>query len=114
LVLGLAGRSEDAAQVARIDLDEKAVRSNLAYYAELRALSPAARAQAILRPGKPLLAQTAPASTCAAPAVPVASTPLAAAAPQKPAAGPAAAAEPKTAAAPKPAKHAKKLAEAKP
>src|SRR6185312_6842033 len=129
LVLGLAGRSEDAAQVARIDLDEKAVRSNLAYYAELRALSPAARAQAILRPGKPLLAQTAPASTCdapacappvigdkasAAPAGPVASTPLAAAAPQKPAAGPAAAAEPKTAAAPKPAKHAKKLAEAKP
>ncbi|MGH7035608.1 MAG: tetratricopeptide repeat protein, partial [Stellaceae bacterium] len=123
LVLGLAGRSEDAAQVARIDLDEKAVRSNLAYYAELRALSPKARAQAILRPGKPLLAQTAPASTCdapscappvigdkasAAPAVPVASTPRAAAAPQKSAADPAAAAEPKTAAAPKPAKHAKK------
>jgi len=130
LVLGLAGRSDDAARVARIDLDEKSVRSNLAYYAELRALSPQARAQAILRPGKPLVAQTVPAATCdnmpcptpalpsdhasAAPSIPVASSPLAAAAPQKPAAEPAAAAEPKTAAAPKPAKHAKKLAEAKP
>lgn len=129
LALGLAGRSSDAAQVARIDLDEKSVRSNLAYYAELRALPPQARAQAILRPGKPLLAQTTPAATCdtphcatpvipdrasAAPSIPVASSQLAAAAPQKPAAEPAAAAEPKTAAAPKPAKHAKKLAAAKP
>ncbi|HLI13322.1 MAG TPA: tetratricopeptide repeat protein [Alphaproteobacteria bacterium] len=50
LALGLAGRMDEAAQVARIDLDERAVRSNLAYYAELRQLSPTARAQAILRP----------------------------------------------------------------
>jgi Flp pilus assembly protein TadD len=54
LALGLAGRAEDAAQVARIDLDERSVRSNLSYYAELRALPTNARAMAILRPGTPL------------------------------------------------------------
>jgi Flp pilus assembly protein TadD len=51
LVLGLAGRLQDAAQVARIDLDERAVRSNLVYYMTLRALPPADRAEAIFRAG---------------------------------------------------------------
>lgn len=68
LVLGLAGRSEDAARVARIDLDERSVKSNLAYYATLRALSPQARASAILRPGAPLPSH--PAATCDAPKCP--------------------------------------------
>lgn len=64
LVLGLAGRTDDAAQVARIDLDERSVRSNLAYYAELRGLPEKARAAAILRPSKPLEAD-AVAGSCA-------------------------------------------------
>src|SRR5579862_7491890 len=54
MVLGLAGRNDDAAQVARIDLDERSVHSNLAYYAELRALSVKARAAAILNPSTPI------------------------------------------------------------
>src|SRR5579863_7258308 len=57
MALGLAGRSDDAAQVARIDLDERSVKSNLAYYATLRALPAQARATAILRPGAPLPAE---------------------------------------------------------
>jgi Flp pilus assembly protein TadD len=52
LALGLAGKSDDAAQIARIDLDEASVQSNLAYYAQLRSLSPKERTQALLRPGK--------------------------------------------------------------
>lgn len=65
LVLGLAGRIEEAAQVARIDLDERAVRSNVAYYMHLRALPASLRAQAILTPGTRLSAQAkAPAATC--------------------------------------------------
>ena len=59
MALGLAGRSEDAAQVARIDLDERSVKSNIAYYATLRALPAQARATAILRPGAPLPAEAA-------------------------------------------------------
>lgn len=54
LVLGLAGHMEEAAQVARIDLGERAVSNNLAYYAELRAMSPSARATAILHPARAL------------------------------------------------------------
>lgn len=54
LVLGLAGHMEEAAQVARIDLGDRAVRNNLAYYAELRAMSPSARATAILHPAHAL------------------------------------------------------------
>lgn len=50
LVLGLAGRTQEAARVASIDLDPRSVRDNLAYYAELRAMSPRARAEAILNP----------------------------------------------------------------
>ena len=38
LAFGLAGRVEDAARVGRMDLNEAAVRSNLAYYATLRAI----------------------------------------------------------------------------
>jgi Flp pilus assembly protein TadD len=64
LVLGLAGRNEDAAQIARIDLDERSVHSNLAYYTLLRGLSPEARAAAILRPGTPLPANAVAAGNC--------------------------------------------------
>ena len=39
LVYGLAGQNEAAAQVGRMDLDENSVRSNVAYYGVLRALS---------------------------------------------------------------------------
>ncbi len=37
LAYGLAGREEEAARVARLDLEEPAVRQNLAYYREARA-----------------------------------------------------------------------------
>lgn len=68
LALGLAGRTEEAARVARIDLDERAVRSNLVYYAELRALSPSARAQAVFRPNAPLnIATDPPPPSCDSP-----------------------------------------------
>lgn len=50
LALGLAGRNAEAEQVARMDLDEQSVQSNLAYYATLRALSPKERTEALLRP----------------------------------------------------------------
>jgi Flp pilus assembly protein TadD len=50
LALGLAGRTAEAAQVARADLDEAAVRNNLAYYAVLRGMSPRERADALLKP----------------------------------------------------------------
>jgi Flp pilus assembly protein TadD len=51
LVLGLAGRDDDALKVAMIDLDERSARSNLGYYAQLRASPAKMRAEAILRPG---------------------------------------------------------------
>ncbi len=38
LAYGLAGRSEEAARVARIDLDEQSVRQNLSYYHVIRGL----------------------------------------------------------------------------
>ena len=38
LAYGLAGQFDEAAEIARIDLDEEAVRRNLAYYRTLRAL----------------------------------------------------------------------------
>jgi Flp pilus assembly protein TadD len=92
LALGLAGRTDDAAQVARIDLDERSVKSNLAYYAELRALPAPERANAILRPNTPIPPRAA-ATSCdkepcpvpklpgeklsAAPQTPVDSKPLA-------------------------------------
>ncbi len=38
LALGLAGRGQDAAKIARADLDDRSVRANLAFYANLRAL----------------------------------------------------------------------------
>jgi Flp pilus assembly protein TadD len=53
LALGLAGRTADAEQVARMDLDEQSVQSNLAYYAVLRGLSPRQRTEALLRPAAP-------------------------------------------------------------
>ena len=50
LALGLAGRTTEAAQVARTDLDEPSVKSNLAYYAVLRSMSPKERTEALLKP----------------------------------------------------------------
>jgi len=39
LALGLAGRSQDAAKIARADLDDRSIRANLAFYASLRAMT---------------------------------------------------------------------------
>lgn len=47
LAYGLAGEIDNAAAVARLDLGEAAVKSNLAYYAVLRSQSPAERRTAI-------------------------------------------------------------------
>jgi Flp pilus assembly protein TadD len=47
LVYGLAGDLDAAARVARVDLDEAAVRSNLAYYSVLRELADRPRVSAI-------------------------------------------------------------------
>ncbi|MHA1113028.1 MAG: tetratricopeptide repeat protein [Alphaproteobacteria bacterium] len=47
LAYGLAGHMEDAARVARRDLDEEAVRNNLAYYETLRALNANGAARSI-------------------------------------------------------------------
>jgi len=61
LVYGLSGDATQAARVARIDLDESAVRSNLAYYETLRAMGgrqrlAAIRARGVLpRNGEPIV-----------------------------------------------------------
>ena len=47
LAYGLAGRDEDAAKVASIDFDPVTVDENLAYYSELRSMSPDERATAL-------------------------------------------------------------------
>jgi hypothetical protein len=51
LIYGLAGDSDEAARLGRIDLDEAAVEHNLAYFETLRRLSPEARDRAILSLG---------------------------------------------------------------
>ncbi len=77
LALALAGRTDQAAEVARIDLDDATVQRNLANYAELRGLPPQERAQALLNPGsggktKPMAATaTAGGPGLVPPAVPV-------------------------------------------
>jgi Flp pilus assembly protein TadD len=48
LVFGLAGELDQAAAIARIDLAEDAVRSNLAYYETLKAMPPVFRVRAIM------------------------------------------------------------------
>ena len=111
LALGLAGRTDEAARVARIDLDDRSVRSNLAYYAELRGLSPIARAQAIFRPdATPNIASRTqgPAASCDTP-------PCGTAQPEKQSAVPAdskPAVEKKIAAAPAPAEKSTAMAAA--
>lgn len=48
LALGLAGRGQDAAKIARVDLDDRAVSANLAFYASVRAMTdPIQRVQAV-------------------------------------------------------------------
>lgn len=48
LIYGLKGNNVEATRLGRIDLDAAAVAHNLAYYAVLRRLSPAARSRAVL------------------------------------------------------------------
>ncbi len=48
LIYGLAGKDAEAARLGRLDLTDAEVKHNLAYFASLRALSPQARADAIL------------------------------------------------------------------
>ncbi len=48
LVFGLAGELDQAAAIARIDLTEDAVRSNLSYYETLKAMPPVLRVRAIM------------------------------------------------------------------
>ncbi len=50
LVLGLAGRIDEARQAASTDLDARAVDANLAFYAQLRSMTAQERAEALLRP----------------------------------------------------------------
>jgi Flp pilus assembly protein TadD len=68
LALGLAGRTTEAAQVARVDLDERSVQSNLAYYAVLRAMSPKERTDALLKPAVVRQPQPAPTQIVQTPA----------------------------------------------
>ena len=49
LVYGLAGRNEEAARIARIDLDEETVQRNVAYFATLRAIDDPSRRLAAIR-----------------------------------------------------------------
>ena len=48
LIYGLKGNAAEAVRLSRIDLDDAAVKHNLAYYQTLRELSPEARSRAIL------------------------------------------------------------------
>jgi Flp pilus assembly protein TadD len=61
LVYGLAGEDEKAAVVARLDLEEAAVKNNLAYYALLRGMSHEARVAAIVGGRQPASADGVPA-----------------------------------------------------
>jgi Flp pilus assembly protein TadD len=56
LIYGLAGDKTQAGRLARMDLDEESVESNMAYYETLRALSPEARERAIERVRAPPVA----------------------------------------------------------
>ena len=49
LVYGLAGRNEEAARIARLDLDEASVRRNVTYFATLRAIKDPSRRLAAIR-----------------------------------------------------------------
>lgn len=49
LVYGLAGRNDEAARIARMDLDEATVRRNVAYFATLRAINDPSRRLAAIR-----------------------------------------------------------------
>lgn len=53
LIYGLAGNDREAARMASLDLGPAAVQRNLAYYADLRRLSPQARTRAIQSLGMP-------------------------------------------------------------
>jgi Flp pilus assembly protein TadD len=91
LVYGLAGDSGKAASVARTDLDDASVKSNLAYYAMLRGMDDRARAAAIIGAHAPMngdqaavqtpLAPSPQAATAAAPVEAVEAMPLAMLAP---------------------------------
>ena len=124
LAYGLAGDDAKAAATARPVLDEKAVQSNLASYAMLRAMDPKQRTDAILGAelhGLPLssaIAKSTPDAKMAAipsPHVETAALPTPAAAPQ-PSAAPVVAVKPAAPVAPAspPAEHAPEFAKATP
>ncbi len=69
LVYGLSGDNVHAASVARRDLDEQAVRSNLAYYALLRSLDDVGRTAAILGADVRAAKLNEPAATVKDPAI---------------------------------------------
>jgi len=89
LVFGLAGEPDQAAAIARIDLGDEAVRSNLAYYETLKALPPVLRVRAIMgahntEPPLPPRKPESIADTSAAPESPPPPAPTAAPEPRKP------------------------------
>ncbi len=61
LAYGLAGRDSDAERVSRIDLDDRSVQSNLAYYGILRAGDDAALMQAVMGIHVPVKSAAVPA-----------------------------------------------------
>ncbi|MGE5536985.1 MAG: tetratricopeptide repeat protein [Gemmatimonas sp.] len=79
LVFGIAGDVDQARAVARIDLPEEAVRSNLTYYETLRALPPVLRTRAMMGADMP---KTAGQTTTAATATAAADAPTPAATPK--------------------------------
>ena len=78
LVYGLSGDNAKAASVARADLDEASMKSNLAYYAMLRGMDDRARAAAIIGARAPLNGDQAAAPSPSPPAPQAEAAPVAA------------------------------------
>jgi Flp pilus assembly protein TadD len=72
LVFGLAGDVDQARAVSKIDLNEEAVRNNLAYYETLRGLTPLLRMRAMLGKEAPSVASTGAAAVASATGEPTA------------------------------------------
>jgi Flp pilus assembly protein TadD len=104
LVFGLAGELDQAAAIARIDLGDEAVRSNLAYYETLKALPPVLRVRAIMgaHNAEPPLPPHKPESMADTAVAPEPSLP--------PAQAPTAAPEPRQSVPPKPSRTAERAA----
>ncbi len=52
LALGMGGRLDEAARVARLDLDEQTVKANVSYYAQLSGLSDSQQTAALFKPAE--------------------------------------------------------------